>query len=147
MAPFSVPGILVLPKERKRIGRQKLRASDKMLPPPVRPPPLRLGEEGTTSLLQARSDPLPLLLPPLLLLPTCCPLPDVRSPRPESSASTRIVPLGCPTSLCSRLIPKPPKHPCATMGGGGVTIARLLSGLLLRWRGRRGRKKRHSLAL
>lgn len=108
MPPFSVPGILVLPKERKRIGRHKLRASDQTFLPPVRPPPLRLGEEGTTSLSEARTDPLPLCLlssrsPPAALFQCAVPktpkrnLHQNRGDPPACPAGYSLNPLCTPT--------------------------------------------------
>lgn len=126
MAPFSVPGILVLPKERKRIGRHKLRAGDKLLPPPVRPPPLCLGVEGTTSPLQARSDPPP--PSPASSPPAPHLLPSSQRVVPKTSKAQslpELVPPGCPSSLPYHLNPKTPTHPCPMMRVKGVTTARL----------------------
>ncbi|XP_036063515.1 ADP-ribosylation factor 3 [Onychomys torridus] len=80
-----------LVRERKRIGRHKLRASDKMLPPPVRPPPLRLGEEGPTSLLQASSGPPPPSPPSPHLLPSSQPaLPNTpKAERDQENSAQR----------------------------------------------------------
>lgn len=89
-----------------------------MLPPPVRPPPLRLEEEGTTSLPQARSDPPPPSnsSPPA---PHLLPYFLQAIPKTKGATSTKLVPLECPHSLPSTLMPKPPTYPCPTMGGRG----------------------------
>lgn len=67
----------------------------------MRPPPLRLGEEGTTSLPEARTDPLPLsLLPPLHSSPPSLPAAlsqrAVPKTRKRNLHQNRGDPLACP---------------------------------------------------
>lgn len=68
-------------KKESGLEERNSRASDQKLPPPVRPPPLRLGEEGTTSLFQARPDPPPPSAASSLLAPHLLPSSQHAVPR------------------------------------------------------------------
>lgn len=135
MPPFSAPGILVLPKESKRIGRHKTQSQRPDVPSSSSDTAPASPGGGRHHLSPRGRNRSPPPLPALLPLP---PAALFRGAVPETPKRSLHRNRGDPLSLSCWLLPRPLRHPLPHKGRG-VTPARLLYGLLSpRYRGREG---------